>query len=363
MDPNMSKKMNCEIRLYDVLHCGLYETTENGYRSTKRDAKHVLPFPDLIKDLKHFAFDQGLKLAQTCTYSASADLMQAYCADFQQDNDSYLLALWNQVPTGEAGVQSLDGAMASKSGNITVHTHKITGTSIPGFMTYFWLLPKKGKIAAVILWSDKRPSTPIGTLQLNQYIKSFIKNKCCHLVEYIDDCGNKCTGFSDQPRPTSGKDNRVPNSRLKAFWATQYSKSEADVDRLKAHCDSITSVMRNIKLKDVESETNGELLNALKTIFRVQPKEILKTKKFRIQGPVDGLSKAEIKNFIDLYEASGHHDDYNMGFKLSNDTSPIWLSGCFEKYSDNVSVNMRASDGYPDVNSLLKSLKLKFKMI
>lgn len=359
----MSKTMNCEIRLYDVLHCGLYETTEKGHRSTKISAKHVLPFPDLIRDLKHFAFDQGLKLAQTSTYSASADLMPAYCADFQEDNDSYLLALWNQVPAGEAGVQSLDGAMASKSGNISVQTHKIAGTSIPGFMTYFWLLPKKNKIAAVILWSDKRPSTPIGTLQLNQYIRSFMENKCCHLVDYTDDNGTKYTGFSDKPRPTSGKDNRVPNARLKTFWVTQYSKSQADVNRLKTKCDSITSVMRKIKLKDVESETKGELLNALKTIFRVQPKEILKTKKFRIEGPVDGLSKAEIDNFIREYEVHGHHDDYNMGFKLSKDASPIWLSGCFEKYSDTVTVNMRVSDSYPDVHSLLRSLKLKFKMI
>ncbi|ETI60858.1 hypothetical protein [Marinomonas profundimaris] len=359
----MSKKMNCEIRLYDVLHCGLYETTEKGHRSTKSGAKHVLPFPDLIRDLKHFAFDQGLKLAQTSTYSKSADLMPAYCADFQQGNDSYLLALWNEVPAGEAGIQSLDGAMASKSGNIAVHTHKIAGTSIPGFMTYFWLLPKKDKIAAVILWSDKRPSTPIGTLQLNHYIKSFIENKCCHLVDYTDNNGNKCTGFSDQPRPTSGKDNRVPNARLKPFWATQYAKSQADLNRLRASCDSITSVMRNIKLMDVEAETNGELLNAFKTIFKIPPKELLKTKKFRIQGPVDGLSNAEINNFIYEYETNGHHDDYNMGFKLPKDPSPIWLSGCFEKYSDTVIVNMRANDGYPDVHSLLGSLKLKFKMI
>ncbi|MDB4837817.1 hypothetical protein OAH87_05045 [Marinomonas sp.] len=357
----MSKKMNCEIQVYDVLHCGLYETTETGQRSRKSGAKHVLLFPELINDLKFFAYDQNLKLGETCTYSVSPEIEPAYCFDFQKVGDSYLLALWNEVNMGDSGYQSLDGTQSVHG--LKVKKQSKSPNNIPGFMTYFWIMPGKNKIATVKIWEGKRTSAPLGTRQFNQYIIGFFKNKCSHLLDYTDDNGEKCTGFSESPRLNSGTDRRVSNVRLKPFWATGYAKSEADISRLKDKCGDITAVMRDIKLKDIETVTQQELLNAMKTIFRVPPKELLKTKKFRFKGPVNGLNKSEINQFIDDYDANDYSDDYNMGFKISGEQSPIWLAGCFRKEEGTVTVDMRPNDNLPNVNSLLKSLKRNFRSL
>lgn len=67
----ITKKMNCEIQVYDVLYCGLYETTDSGQRSRRPGAKQVLPFAELIVNLKSVVYDQNLQLANTSTYSAS----------------------------------------------------------------------------------------------------------------------------------------------------------------------------------------------------------------------------------------------------------------------------------------------------
>jgi hypothetical protein len=84
-----------------------------------------------------------MMLDQTCTYEPSElserIAYRTFCYDLtsEEDNESFLLTTWNELPSSQGKIASVNGS--APVGDAEVSLTGIPEGNIPGYATYFWL--------------------------------------------------------------------------------------------------------------------------------------------------------------------------------------------------------------------------------
>ncbi len=331
-------KVKAELHFYDVKNCGLY--------LGRSDEARCLTLSSLMKDLRAWGLEKDKPLVETSTFNSNKSYKPSYLFGMSEHSGQFLLSLWNAVPQSSKGIGKVDGA--SKPGKLKVSHAKIGASDIPGYATFFWILPSSNQVVAV-----KLENPTFGVVQFREYIKGFLGNFSSYIVNRVVD-GEVLTGYSDKPKKTAGPDDRVPIPKLKPRFSFSARKIPGKQDEILAKSTRVSKLVRDIYVYNNLKDQNSGILERLSEMFNsLEPKN---KRKVRVSMPVE-LNRDDVKELIDLYNENDQSEIYDVGFVFSGESGHIeWLSGSNKK--EVVSLNVKwISDDQPDLDSLLKSLQ------
>lgn len=150
------------VWLFTVSRCGYYDRTH---------AKRGMPpeYGALSETLASLsAWTAGRRLSETSTFSVDGLASTFFLTLKRAENGDALLGLWNRIQTksnkiASVGVNDIVGAVATQF-------TEIDEDRIPGFATYFYLMPSEGRIATVRVKHSMN-----GLHSFQQYMHSFLR--------------------------------------------------------------------------------------------------------------------------------------------------------------------------------------------
>ena len=151
------------INFFDVKRCGWYKSGE--------DSPAFGSIEGVLSELQ--TWSQGVDLSMTKMADAGGKNNKdpVYLLGIKKRGHNWVFATWNEVPSDEAGVATV--AIDSKVGVPKVSMNKVDPNSIPGFATYFWVLPQKGLIATIRFGRPHTGQTPM-VAYLGRFMSSYM---------------------------------------------------------------------------------------------------------------------------------------------------------------------------------------------
>jgi hypothetical protein len=141
------------------------------------------------------AWGSGIDLSQTklADPSGKADEEPVYLFGIIKERDSWVFATWNEVPSHEAGVASVQ--LDSKVGAPQVNLNSIPKNSIPGYATYFWVIPSMNLLATI------RFGRPVsGQANMVGYVNRFLSQFTSYTIWKDPSSANAhILGYTDEP--------------------------------------------------------------------------------------------------------------------------------------------------------------------
>jgi len=337
-------ELACELHVFDITRCGLYNSRE-------KEAKH-LGVKDLFNEMKVWAIDSGKPLIETSTYSPNKRFLESFCLGVAENKGQYLLMLWNKVPHSKSGVGMVNGSTSPKSAVVS-HV-KVGKNDIPGYPTFFWILPSSKKIVAIRL---ENPSFGVG--QLREYINGYLKGFCSYRVDRVEE-GREIEGYSDFPAKNVNDDRRIINRSLRPHFAISAKKIPGKQREIKNQYAEITKLVKDIFIYNHLSDVNAPKIEKLRSWFNgLSP---AKKKKIRIQMPVV-MTREDVSDLMKLYADSDHSEEHDVGFVFKGQSGHIeWLSGSSKKEEATINIEWIA-DNQPNIDKLLKSLQMHEHLI
>ncbi len=300
-------KIQARITLYNISEAGLY----------KRGEKAPI-FGDLnifLKDLKNWVSDKTLN--KTCTYAfLDGDESKTFCYDIQEGTQGhYLLITWNKVSSFSNGVATVSGT--SKVGEADIKTNNHNVDDIPGFPTYFWIMPDKNKLAAITFDYSQN-----GRQDLNRYLREFFGKLSGYVVSKVDDQGVKVVEHYKDPKETEIY--KVLFGRFDAKLVVNPGK----VQYLLNNWKDIRKVYRHNEMSISEMVKLPKIAILGKLIGMNQQPQKISPIKFKLEADVIFNSKEELQSVIDEWDKLDNPTKWeNLGFgMLGNTQTPIWLA-------------------------------------
>lgn len=297
------------ITFYKIHKCGYYlygsETVEFG------------DCLELLTDLHGWAGGKTLK--QTKTYEANDSVLPAYLLDVKKSGDNFVLLLWNEVPSTEQGVPSVEADAQFGTGPAVI-LNAIQEGSIPGYATYFWFIPSKGVVASI-----KLNHTLTGQKAMQCYLYNFLKQSSNRVMAecVVSEDGTPemvVKGYKANP-----DDEHLPKKRHYPQFVTGLVKNPGKHDIIRQNANNISKVEKVVELNVSNPEDLSLWQKLLINLHVSQPQNAAVSTKIRY----------ELSPEIDLNDVDGMIADWNRnndtnscdyGFVFKGDSKQYWLS-------------------------------------
>lgn len=314
-----TKNTLARISLYRITEQGLYK---------KLDKNPV--FGDLsifLDDLIAWVSVEGKTLKETCTYASmkDTDIQKTFCYDIKKSETTgnFLLITWNKLSTGKNSIPSISGS--AKVGEASISNEEFDKDAIPGFPTYFWIMPKEKKMATISF--DYHFN---GRQDLHRYLKDFM-GKWSKYVE--------CSLSEDDEEERNieyWRDPNKPEEKYKQLFSrfdSRLLKNPGKVEYLLKNFDKIRKVHQHnkITIKDLMSVRTTKVFGGLFSIPLPTTNDT--NIKFRFETEIQFQNQEDLKKIITEWQKQNPDsltkwDD--LGFSLQGDPQHIlWLSSSF----------------------------------
>lgn len=300
-------KIEARITLYNISQAGLYE----------RGEKDPI-FGDLsifLKDLK--AWVSGKTLNKTCTYAClDEDELKTFCYDIQEGiQGHYLLITWNKVSSFSNSVAAVSGT--SKVGEADIKTTSHGLDDIPGFPTYFWIMPDQNKFAAITFDYSQN-----GRQDLNRYLREFFGKLSGYVVKKTDEEGKKVIQHFKDPKGTE------TYPMLYGKFDAKLVVNPGKVQYLLNNWKDIRKVYRHNEMSISEMIKLPRVATLGKWIGMNCESKKTSAIKFKLEADMIFNNKEELQSVIDEWDQIQNPTKWeNLGFgMLGNTQKPIWLS-------------------------------------
>lgn len=217
------------ISIYEISKCGYFEWGEKTPRFGDIE--------DILADLAIWA--KGKPLVATKTYEQQdyTELNPTYLLDIKNKGSNWLIKIWNETPSTSGNVHSVMGA--SNVGNPTVIANKIAKGSIPGFATYFWVMPKENIFASVGF-----QHLITGQPAFQQYVESYMQA----FSKYVVHAKAPAKGVDIEILGYRAKNTADPEDLSPKFQTNLYRKPGPHIYLLQ-NVDKITRAVKKTKLQ------------------------------------------------------------------------------------------------------------------
>lgn len=197
-----------KISVYQLTKCGFYSS--NGRKFIKGAISDwYLDFIDWTKT--------GKKIEDTAMQAPEdSGVLQNYCVSATELHDGFGIVLWNEVPNNKGEVSYIDGR--STVGNPQSQTAGAGVGQIPGWPSYFWILPDE-KLIMCLRTKSQTYTNSTGLPQLRWYLQSYLLSKS----KYI----------------RSTENGNELESGEKVSFQTKPVKSKRALERIRNACDHI----------------------------------------------------------------------------------------------------------------------------
>lgn len=301
---------------------------------------------DIFSQLEQWGKDTELSLTKVLDPAPDDDQLPVYLMGITTIGDDFVFACWNEVPSADGAITSL--SKTSKVSEPQVHQNTLSPDTIPGYATYFWVVPSKNVIASV-----KFLGTTSGMAAMGDYIKKFISLKTRYAIDGTNEQGEyTVVGYTN-------KGDGIPLNVRPRFHVQTYRK-KGRRSYLVANHARINKVIRV-----------GSV-----AVDKVMDKGILQAFIHFVRGDVNqthhitGIRKAKLElqytpseaELIAMMEADDADEDgtrwEDLGFELVGEAAPIWINK--SRASDTYSLDVeRAAGDVISVLSIAKSLAMQ----
>lgn len=300
----MATREPVQLTFYGISKCGYYDWGN----ATPKFGLATEAFSDL-----HAWVQSRQNLGDTCTYDASAStaFMRTFCfgLEFRSRSGNYLLTTWNETPANNSQVGSVDPT--STVGEATIQLSRIPKNAIPGYQTYFWLLPARNLIATLTFQNELN-----GQQAFVAYIKGFL--------QVHSPCAKKAHGNSGDAEIHGYATNGDPPADLRPDFETSRIQRPGPIEQLKSRRGEIRKIIRNTKLTLVGSAAEKTVTRyLLQTIGLVQESD--KLQHIRVKYEVNVTPKQN--ELVEIIRTWQERDDSDaeVGFQFAGDPSIHWL--------------------------------------
>lgn len=295
------------IQFYKVDRCGWYKY--------KEQVPVFGNLGDVFSQLAAWSDGVGLASTRLTPIDEDDNEYPTYLFGLYHRRSDWVFATWNQVPYSESGVASVQEN--SIVGAPQVVMNEIAQDSIPGYATYFWIIPEHNVIASVRF---NRAQT--GQFPMSKYVSQFMATASAYAVVAEDDEEEHVIGFRNDP-------DSAPQ-RLRALFKTSVFAKAGPRDFLLANHHRIKKIIRRGHVSATEPSELRWWQSSLRTIFRsgaaAQGRAVINK---RVYVELDYCpSLAELNEIIagqdEDIDAAGFDD---VGFELAGEGSTkYWLS-------------------------------------
>ena len=333
-----------KIWLYDIAKCGYY-----SFRG------HTPPlFGGVAQTFDSLtAWSSNKVLGQTATFSVrdGDESGGAYFLDIHKGaNGDFLVGIWNRLPGNKNNISSvgIGDVVGSASAEIT----EIDRSRIPGFATYFWVMPSAQRVACVRVKHDSH-----GLENFKKYVLGFLKYYNPQNVVIgapLPDGAIDILGYRKDTTTNDVVGGAYPKLAVKSIVLG------GDVAYLKANASSIDRVLCKTTLS---SESPGDFQRWQKVLdltrlFR-SPPPLKEEALVRLDFPMQ-FTPTQLTNAVaDWQKRDGGTDETgqdDLGFHLRNGEIR-WLSKSHPRTGYQIDVQW-VDDELVDIESLLNQLQV-----
>lgn len=291
-----------------------YDISQFGYYKRKVDSPI---FGDLQGTLEELSTWASRLNRLDATRMNGIDRRGCFLVDARNigSNGDFLLVFWNESHNNDGIVPSI--FLNSTKGNPLIAENEVEEGSVPGFPTYFLVIPSRMKLVAVRFDGD---SSCMPNVAL--YIQGFMRTFSRHVVrtDAVDGemriLGYKINpGDADEPPQTL-----APRVRVKLV-----PKPSAVQEILGRQLD-IKAVIREETLNTQLLEDRSKLSKALSWIRNGAVGPSIVSESLKTVVEVDYTPNTdELTALIDEFVQSGDLENFDLGFKLRGAPNVKWL--------------------------------------
>lgn len=334
------------IRFFQVEKCGYYRRGETKPACGDLDSM-LAALTRWIKDV-HFG--------ETCTYrSKNTDSHdRTFCFNLERHvkTGSYLLTLWNETPSTKGNVMA-SVPLNATVGAATVQFTKFPKDNIPGYATYFWLLPDRNLFATISFHNRVSACSPF-----YRYLKGFLTRFFVAHISYKPS-DNPEDDLSIEGYQIDSQSGVAPIKPSFAFTPAQNPQHLQVIRSRRAQIKTIAH-KEDLVPKQGKSKTliKQMLINAGIVNPAVAPLEY-KVKYELTYSPTEEELEEMISSY-QSYQSSPSADDawQDIGFKFAHEDRTYWLSASVDRHDLQLAVT-RDDAEVVNASSLLSALEAK----
>lgn len=310
---------DARITFYSVVQCGFYKRGEK--------APSFGGLGDTFQQLAAWSNGLELSLTKLIDQAPDADNLPVYVLEMVPCNTGWILACWNEVPSQDGNITSV--SKNSIVGAPQVHLNEVVEDSIPGYATYFWIIPERNVIASV-----KFSDFTTGLKAMSGYVSDFLTLESTYAIDAIDPDGQPyIAGYTN-------KGDGIATAAKPRFKLATYNKKGRRTFLLENHA-KIKKVVRvgRVTLENVVDRTTFQ---SLVRFLRGDP-----TKHQNLETGVRSArvelqftpTEDELKAMIEADDADDDGSRWeDLGFDLQGEVGTIWLNR--SRASDTFALNV-----------------------
>jgi hypothetical protein len=331
--------MKFEFVFFRIRRCGFYRQLER--QPVFGDVA------DCFNDLGSWTKGKPLRETNTFEQGTDNDGFPAYCYDFQKNASTgdVLLTLWNEVHNHRGQLPTVDGA--AKVGAVQASSVGLARGAIPGYPSYFWIVPGSDLYAAVI------PETSFGTGNGNfrKYVEFFLQIFSRHAKTTTTADGEvEVLGYS-----LNGMDlltDVAPRLEI------SFCQRPGDIDFLRKNSTRIRKIIRRETI-DLSERDRGSivqtLLRAVPGFGQATPVDSSYRVKFEVSCRV---TKEEFNSIASSVSSVAHlRSGSDVGFKLAQDSQIYWLGRSMVKAQRDWKTLTTDDGGVVDTSALFAKIQ------
>lgn len=333
------------IRFHEIKHCGLF-------RPRARTAD-LGSFREIVNNIYNWSNSGGRLIQNTCTYEVNEDFemdfLETYLVGMKHDptTGDYLLAMWNRTHDSGDSVYALDpNTTVDNVNERALHKGDLPPQSIPGFATYFWLVPTQNTIGTITFGTPRT-----GMKSFAYWLESFIKTESRY-VRF--DESDKFSGYAEGENQ--------PNPELEPRFTRSLHKNPAKRHLIVRNREQIRGVIRRIYLERAQPVHQDAVDRLLRLVGIAHQNDQMPHKIPLTYELSYTPSEAELTHMIATYEEGTETGSWeDIGFKFPQNNvfgadEKEWLSKSYSKGKINIDLE------WVVVGQLLDMINLKEKV-
>jgi hypothetical protein len=287
---------------------------------------------DTFDQLVEWGADADLSITKLIDPAPDDDEHPVYLLGTKRTGKDFVFALWNEAPSANGAVTSI--SMASKVGSPQVHQNPLEAGTIPGYATYFWVVPEHKVLASI-----KPLGNTSGLTAMQNYIKKFLMLKTRYAIDGVNEAGEYTViGHTDQG------DNKPSNAHPR-FHVTTFKKAGRRPYLIANHA-KISKVIR-VGHVTVDKITDRGILQSFIQFVRGDVAQ---------SNRVTGVRKATVEleytpteaELISMMENDDKDEDgtrwEDLGFTLNGEDKTIWINKSRASDTFKLDLNRHAAD-------------------
>lgn len=332
----------------EIAKINFFKITKSGFFKPNSSKYMFGDTAATLDDLDDWVGDKTL--SETATFEidpdSGANYLNTYCLDIIKSSNSgdFLITTWNESPFTDAGVASID--LNSQVGNVDVEMLELDDGRVPGYATYFWIIPDQD-LYATIRFNHLLNGNQAFQAYIQEYLSKFSKYVVVREVEDDDQEAdiNVCAYQED--------DGSEPQ-QLVAHFKAMVLKKAGKIEFIEENRERISKVLRKSTLSPLIQDSRSLYEKLLTNVGLLDPVPLSTEIKTQFELNLTPSSE-ELQTIINEWEENNDTKWNDVGFKLSGDNTKHWLSHSLVKHEMTLDVT-RDNPEVINGESLLRQL-------